>query len=751
MSFRLISVPLNKRTEQEPRNNELRVDIVHGNIGISVDDGDNLKKKYNSGTERLKSDLESLKIRNKLMNENLIKISCGSENNVDNKDFNITKALEDKDILGSLQYIINQYSNFIKEVDDDGNVVLDESAFSYSEDLKKIVNKLYDMDGTYSYQYKFKKILEELYVKNLNNNEQETEDDDDTFSFLKLQKIILDYIPYLYDLECKIVKMERIIESVSNDLYGNIDKDMNSIKIELEDLKYNTKCRKFEKFNFNNDAEYYQTENNPEGYRMNLETGLNFENTSNTFEENFINSILDDNYDGDINLHRTDSYYNIPTNSAKTRMTGNYTISKQNYFDIPTDNIEFQLVYDPILKRPIYRYNTINMVSTNDYFDTNAPLLEYYLNDNNYILQNINFVKSGSIKYFNTKNIITERISNIKFIDLFRFSKNISDLSSNEFSDESYNFYFFPSIYNSGDIKPINRVEYYFNINNDNALNYDYFTGITVVDVGLEQIIDLSNLPITPTSQPENEEESEGEGEGGDEPTPDPPTPQPTFNHKIFWLLRNSYYIFNGDSVHDDYDYESNYKTGKANDRFELNNHNIMAHNYYSGIIINNGSLQGQSYDDFKTKFNAYISRLNSSLNGITSATKYPKINYTDILFDSHDNFAVVARLGNTGVDPSKLFIYEYDNQGNEFVLSNPTSDDPANHHQHIFDLAVTDYDLSTILDSVQNSTVYHVHSYSLDDSFTLTKALTDIVMYYNHPASVTPNISISKVLPNIT
>ncbi|HQL12149.1 MAG TPA: hypothetical protein PK507_03965, partial [bacterium] len=651
----------------------------------------------------------------------------GSENNVENKDFDITNALEDKDILGSLQYIINQYNNFIKEIDEDGNVVLDETAFSYSEELKKIVNQLYDMDGTYSYQYKFKKILEELYVDKLNSNEKETEDDDDTFSFLKLQKIVLDYIPYLYELECKIVKMERIIESINNDLYGNIDKDMENIKTELDNLKYNTKCRKFEKFNFtSDDIQFYQTENNPSGYRMPLETGLTFEKTSNIFEENFITSVLDDNYDGDINLHRTDSFYNIPSHSNNTRMTGNYIIDKQNYFDLPDENIEYQLVFDPILKRPIYRYNTINMYPSNDYFGTISPLLEYYLNDNNYILQNTN-CPSSTERYFNTKNIMVLKDNAIN--NLFRKSDSISGILSDQYS---YNFYYFPSLYNSGDMI-VTKINYYFDINDENSLNYDYFTGIIVVDIGIEQSVT-------------------NEGEGGDDPEP-----TPTFSYKPFWLFRNSYYIFNPDPLDvDDYSLDNEYITNKANNRFESNNHNMMAHNYYSGLVVNNGSLQGRTYNNFITKLNNYITRLNTALNGITPSIKYPKIDYTDILLDTVDVVggafvSVVARIGTT----SNIVVYEY-NDGKEYVSNNPDDPDPASHNNHVFNLPVDteDIDLDMVIDSVdtpQSGIVYTVNTYNLDGDFTLTKALTDIIKNYNDILSVTPNVTISKTLPSLS
>jgi hypothetical protein len=165
MSFRLISVPLNKRTEQEAINNELIVDNIHGNIGISTTDSSD-NKIYNSGTENLKAELDSLKIRNANMNKDLVKISYGSEMNTKLPDFEPNNALENKDLLGSIQYLRDLYMDFIDSIDEDGNPILKEDAFEYSSELKAIVTRLYEKDG-YSYSSKFRTILEELYVEEL--------------------------------------------------------------------------------------------------------------------------------------------------------------------------------------------------------------------------------------------------------------------------------------------------------------------------------------------------------------------------------------------------------------------------------------------------------------------------------------------------------------------------------------------------------------------------------------------------------
>lgn len=737
MSFRLVSIPLKKRNLQEERENELIVDNIHGNIGIST--LDNNDKIYKSGTEKLKSDLESLKIRNKLMNDNLINISYGSENNVENKDFEITNALENKDILGSLQYLEREYDQFIDGIDEDGNVILKESSFKYSDELKKILKLLYDLES-YSYSDKFRKILEDIYVKELNNEDTKDENgniiennNDENFSFLKLQKLLLDYIPHLYNLESKIFKMERIIETINEDLNINIEKSINNIRDDLKKLKYNTKTKKFNNddlFDDKNNISYYQTENENSKFKIENENIDIFENLSKIFEENFVTSFLDDNYDGDINLHKIDGIYNDENNVSisRSRMTGNYFTKGQDYYYIPTNGISnnINVVYDPILKKPIYRYNTIPTYGNGNNPKTwyKAPYLEFYLNDNNYILQNIELNK-----YFKCKNTAK---NNSRLHELFRYFYFL--FNNNSVSDLGFASFIFPSLYN------LNSLNYDNDDKNEKKFykdyfDYDYFVGLENLDIGLLLNIEILSNP----SDEENQEENPSE------------ETKVNYSSAAFWLIRDTMHIYNEDTdnIYDDYIIpEGENITKKGNNRFENNNKNILSHIYYTGIeddLADNKYFNKlYTYNKVKNHFNIYIDTLKNKLSCIANKSAnnsppvYPNCSETDIVIGSGEFHRLIFSMENSECN---LYAYNPDiNPDNNSANGKGTTD-------HICKLNLEDGSTTISINSLPDNfmqndtahisdynTVYTINNfYKPNRNFAISDAIKQIVNTYNN------------------
>jgi len=678
MSFRLISVPLNKRTEQIARNNELITDTVHGNVGINIIDENN-KSVYNSGTEKIKTDIDSLKLRNDMMIKNLSKINYGSENNVEDKDFNITKALEDKDILGSLQYIINQYSPYVKGFNSKNNVVLNERAFSYKNDLKKIINKLYEPNPT-SYEHQFKDI-----IKNYTNDIDDSTNSNNFGDNLKLQKIINEDIPLLYDLESKIVNMEKTIYSINRDLNDNIPNILKDLDSDLKLLKYRTKSKKFKSFKFmdenTNPIKYYQTENTTVGYEMPEEL-KNFENLSNTFEDNFITSILDDNYDGDINLHKIDSKYNNPTLYNRTDMTRSYNLDKQKYFYIPDVNTRYSLVYDPILKRPIYRTKTIDDIyttpqSNQNYNSDTAMNISFYNNENNYILQNI---------MTNDTDLVTFECKNMKDLTkIFRFQPDISHtIGVNKFDIAGY---YFPTVYHYSGFNNLD-VSTAFNFD-FNSYNFDYFIAPSI----------MTNNILSDTT-------------------------------KINILIRDTLIVYNDSSSDDDFEINQVFYTNKNNNRLSLNNRRILAHNYYSGVNVTSTECTGLSIDDVKNDFNTYISSLSNTLDTLIDDIDndeycYPKISDTDILIDDTSNYTIMGTIDYLSNNLSLLGIsYNFDdNIDYERFNTSRIS-------QNKIELT---YDDVTTNPSTTHTLIYtFTDGFDASTNFTIKDAFVDIINAYN-------------------
>lgn len=694
MSFRLISVPLNKRTEQEPRINELTTDTVHGNVGVYTTKKD--KMVYNSGTENIKSDIDSLKIRNRLSCEDLSKISYGSENNVEDKDFNITKALEDRDILGSLQYIINQYSQYVKGFDSNGNVILKETAFEYSDELKNIIKKIYDK-ADYSYDYKFKKILENVYTTDQPDPNQSTNVNTNTVDYLKLQKLILDYIPAINKIDSKLTKLEKIIETINNDLNINISNDIKDITSDLDELLYNTKAKKFRSdtelnslFAPSQDIENYQTENADGQYHAPIEDLVgSLENKSNVFESNFVTSILDENYDGDLNLHQIDGLYNIPSLEDRTRMTGNYIIDKQKYFYL-SDIDEYQnlsLVYDPELKKPIYRTNTVPIPEyasdkNDNLFSSHHPFLESYLNDNNYIMRYVYQNYSNPNKLFTCKNA-----NGMNIVKLFHYNNNIYE------NTESFPSYYFPTFYLLDSSLTPNIT---FTFIRDN-FNFDYFKGLHLIKLRLSK--DINSLYYN-------------------------------------WIIRKSLFVYANDPqsiisvyTNDDHTMNEDYRTLVRNRRFDDNNRNILAYEYYRGVYEDNNTLNILSLDEFKNNFNKYLTSLEEKISNLNESMVYPTLDGTDVLMGYGDNHSVILNIktltsSSTVIDKTRIIKYEhnYDVSQTPAVFSDNIS------------LLENNYGTFTLDNTVYNITTPPI----LDHSFTLSKALVDVVNFYNSPTSYT-------------
>jgi len=604
MSFRLNVIPLNKRTEQLARDNELIVDTVHGNIGVATTNGVETDKIYNSGTEKIKTDLESLKIRNKLMTDNLAKIAFGSENNVSDKDFEITTALENKDILGSLQYILNQYSIFVKGLDEDGNVVLDSGAFEYDENLNSLIKKLYDIDGEYSYSYKFRAILSEVFKNSAQQEENNAEVENidvNEFSYRKLQKLLKDYIPLLYNLESKITLIEQMIQTINEDINVNIPNSIDELEKDLDLLKYRTKSAKFEKENIqftNDNIEFYQTEtdriDNKIQFAMPAESNLE-EDKSKTFNDYFVSSILDDNYDGNLNNYQSDS-----VDSDIKLLNDSYIIDqqRQRYFAFPKLNKynNIKLIYDGVEHKPLFKY-----MNFDNEFDKDN--LIYYFNYNNYILEYIMSSQESTNPTFVLKNIdhIGSTTPNKNFIYLFH--KNDDTLNNQNF--------YLPSLYS---LK--NTVDS-FNFKTD--FNFNFFVGIVIIQNILAYKID---------------EESEDT--------------QPTKISKAYTLLRNSLASFEDDTNQSGViTTTQNSLSGKSSVRFEKNNNREFLGNiYYSGYNGSNDINSFVGYDTVINDINTYGNHLfktggvdsNGYLNEIASSINlisYPKISDTDFYIDN--------------------------------------------------------------------------------------------------------------------
>lgn len=375
MSFRIKVVPLNKRTEQIARENELITDPVHGDIGISISDKDD-NKIYNSALEKIKTDFKSLKLRNKTILADLIKISYGSENNVNEENFNIVNALNNKDILGSLQYIMNELSALIELYDPDtGKITLNEEAFEYSNDLKEMLIKIYNDESKTHYSKAFKDIIGDSFIADLNKEEDDEATGETNLTekiFSRLQRLCFEAIPEIFALERKITIAEKLMKNIETEIGngsgvdptetygygtdGTLIKDFYTVKKNYEKLIYNTKCKKFKNYNFINDlnikvpendanakkeiyekflnddfyihsfektedneifkikdeSKYYPTQNNVEFVLSNSNIiGMLKENASAVFDKYFITDINDKNYDGDINIHKIDGIYNL--------------------------------------------------------------------------------------------------------------------------------------------------------------------------------------------------------------------------------------------------------------------------------------------------------------------------------------------------------------------------------------------------------------------------------------------------------
>jgi hypothetical protein len=664
MSFRLISVPLNKRTEQEAINNELIVDNIHGNIGISTTDSSD-NKIYNSGTENLKAELDSLKIRNANMNKDLVKISYGSEMNTKLPDFEPNNALENKDLLGSIQYLRDLYMDFIDSIDEDGNPILKEDAFEYSSELKAIVTRLYEKDG-YSYSSKFRTILEELYVEELNNTTLKDKDEDKTsmisdsttINYLNLAVAINDIIPFLYRMESEIINLEAMINTINSDIgykgnNGNIELALKDAKEQIENLKYKTKCKKFKEFNFSDNISKYQILDSDKKYKFSNEKEKTYENISKVFNDNFISSVLDDNYDGDVNLHQIDGIYNLKqyaNNDLIRRISGAYISGKkQKYFYPPTTNLyayngnkttDFcRAVYDPELGRVIYKYEDFSYYDDKEDFDCfDYPLLEYYYNDNNLIIQNVTYGKTAN---FEIKNLDSDSQQNISKLLL---SSNIveSKFTNGEF--------YFPTLYNLNATFPT------FDFTDKSNFDFNYFVGLnliipiaitktvtttTTTTVDKEETTD-SNTASNTASNTSTDETTDTNSSTDSTETETTTTTTSSTSDYFYYLLREGYEKAS-------YGYNT---TGIPNERFSADNNSIknnktsMSNLYYKGFnpyysdSEMNRKFSINSINTVKKDFNNYIDYLDKNIEYLLDnidKLNFPNFFNTSILINSNN------------------------------------------------------------------------------------------------------------------
>lgn len=767
MSFRLISVPLFKRTEQDPIDQELIVDNIHGNIGISVKENDEIF--YNSGIESNKTDFQSLKIRNKLISDDLIKISYGSENNTSENDFDINKALENKDILGSLQYLYDQYNEFIStKIDDEGNVVLKESAFQYSDDLKKDLLKLYSKED-YSYSYKFRKILEDLYIKELNKKDENNKDES-VINYLKLQKLVNDCLPILTSLDSKLTTLECIIDSINKDLgfdgkNGNINNVINELEDEIINLQYNTKCKKFKEFNITSDViPFYQTENNDNKYLFEKEPDtLLSEQFSRVFDNNFITSILDDNYDGDINQFQIDSIYNSEAYDNNgiilRRNKPSYISNIQNYYYIPTDN-NYYLVYDPIECKPMYRYLTYNNNNPNNKF---LPFLENYTNDNNFLLQQLygktslltcnNLLKDSSFEDLFSNETFFEDISNLTVFEsyylpsiysLYKFSDNNTTANKDLFIDGETTP---TNISESIELKPAR-----YNFNYDYFVGHELFKPIITKTVTVIEDPDKKDDNTTDkkddkkdenTDVPSTQAEDSGDSSETNPTDPDKPNENPddkkddntkeSVAYSIYYLLRDSINIYNYNDENDDYADTLMYTTGKNNERFMTggtsdnpfrNNKPILAKKYYKGFstlnISNNWSI---SVNQVKKDFSTFINSLENKLTNLSiSDLKFPTAYNTDLLIDKSTEYKLLLTFNENGNKVKSIYAKTISNDNTK---------------------TQTFTDLNNI-EAAENEK--YVINYNISTNYKITDAINNIMLYYNNLENTSYSLSISSV-----
>lgn len=416
MSFRLITTPLSKRNSHDEKDiddYELIVDTVHGNIGVM---NNNLNhKEYNSAIEESKSDLQTLKILTQLMNEKIKKISYGSVNNVQKSDFDINKALEDKDILGSLQYLYDEYVNNYVNVDENDNVTLKYEKFNFA-DLRKDINDLYySKSGSESLEYRLKNLLINTFT---NSNISTAFNDIDE---LKLKENLNNSIKMLLNVESVIAKYEKFF-----DIYNNLSKNgifeekISSLEEKFRNLHEKTKSKKFreiKEINTNTSNHFYydyyipsKTNTALTAYPLTHKEESKESDVYNYFDYNFITSILDDNFDGDLNLYQIDGIYNAAdpsTEYVKSKNTKSLISGRQQFFDctVPSSlDLDPILVWDPVIQKPLYKYSTIKQnYSLSDQITTPIwskyqTMFQFYNNFNHMILQQMYISSIGNIE-----------------------------------------------------------------------------------------------------------------------------------------------------------------------------------------------------------------------------------------------------------------------------------------------------------------------------------------------------------------
>lgn len=329
MAFRIITKPLKRRTENVPINNELTIDEVQGNIGIQIqkDNTEGNSKKdyeYKSGSEEIKSEFQSLKIRSKIINDELKNINYGSINNVNDEGFNLNNALNENDICGAIEYVYNKYKEYIIE-DENGNIKFNSEVTDHSKELQEIFNKLYNINGD-SYSHKFRQILAEIFKSNKIINNYNQEKDSEISIYTKIRKDINNvYLPQLEEYEMQISKLESYCNTldllVNSNLVntGEFFNSLENIKDDISNNEYEIKKRKFAYFNvintdnsFNDlmtENEIKEPFNNSNNYIIKEYNGDLSSDPS--FIENFLPSPLDINYDGNENLTYIDSFYEM--------------------------------------------------------------------------------------------------------------------------------------------------------------------------------------------------------------------------------------------------------------------------------------------------------------------------------------------------------------------------------------------------------------------------------------------------------
>lgn len=473
MAFRIVTTPLRRRTENEAIENELIVDNVQGDLGISVNE------EYISGSEENKSDFETLKIRSEIINNELNKLNFGSENNAISKGFNIEKALIDGDILGAMKYLLDQYDNYVKE-DENGNITFDNESIDYKSKIKNILDTLYSKNSN-SYSYKFRQILvSALEMEAENNNENETNEKDINNSKIR-RDINLNLLPSVLKLEREIEELEHMekslnemISSFSQD--GNIFKSLNKIEEDINYCNYEIKKRKFIRYKHDETIrQNYQTENelDSSSFKFNnnynlLKKESNFEN--NSYLHDFLASPFDNNFDGSnlyfelFNQNQSEnfndssaikrSYYSIESNIKnhfsllpinKDNFINNYISVYDSYYDNISSKI-FQSDYNLwnevyFDKRFNFKNGIINNISnlnilnpTANYYSSYGNPDNSYLVDNNFYLNKFNEFQSNII--INLDNGV------LKAKDIFNGNINTTKRFGFDFKNEVYLRYY---------------------------------------------------------------------------------------------------------------------------------------------------------------------------------------------------------------------------------------------------------------------------------------------------------------------